>query len=66
MRTQPPHSQEASNYARENSLIYMDTSAKTALNVRELFVAIGEWECPTVHHSWAGDKYQPKAAPLIT
>jgi hypothetical protein len=35
--------EEAREYARENNLIYMDTSAKTNLNVKEIFVAIGEY-----------------------
>jgi Ras-related protein Rab-5C len=33
--------QEAMAYADENGLLYMETSAKTAANVNELFVAIG-------------------------
>ncbi len=33
---------EAKEYASENSLIYMDTSAKTSTNVKELFVAIAK------------------------
>ena len=33
--------QEAEAYAEENGLLYMETSAKTALNVNEIFVAIG-------------------------
>ena len=33
--------QEAEAYADENGLLYMETSAKTALNVSEIFVAIG-------------------------
>jgi GTPase SAR1 family protein len=33
---------EAKDYAKENNLIYMDTSAKTNLNVKEIFAAIGE------------------------
>jgi hypothetical protein len=32
---------EAKEYAREAGIIYMDTSAKTGLNVKEVFVAIG-------------------------
>jgi len=34
--------EEARDYAKEQNLIYMDTSAKTNLNVKELFVAIGK------------------------
>ena len=34
--------QEAHSYAEENSLLFMETSAKTAMNVNEMFLAIGE------------------------
>lgn len=33
--------EEAQQYAQDNDIIYLETSAKTALNVRELFVEIG-------------------------
>ena len=33
--------EEVEAYAGENGLIYMDTSAKSGLNVREIFLAIG-------------------------
>jgi Ras-related protein Rab-5B/Ras-related protein Rab-5C len=33
---------EAQIYAEENSLLFMETSAKTAMNVNEIFLAIGE------------------------
>lgn len=33
--------QEAQAYADENGLLFMETSAKTALNVNEIFLAIG-------------------------
>lgn len=33
--------QEADEYAKENGIIHMETSAKTASNVKELFLAIG-------------------------
>ena len=36
--------QEAQAYAEENSLLFMETSAKTAMNVNDIFLAIGEWE----------------------
>ena len=40
-----PHSraslQEAESYASDNGIFFMETSAKTATNVNELFVAIG-------------------------
>lgn len=29
-------------YADENSLLFMETSAKTAMNVNDIFLAIGE------------------------
>lgn len=35
--------EEAKQYADENGLLFMETSAKTALNVNEIFLAIGEW-----------------------
>ncbi|XP_028331627.1 ras-related protein Rab-5C-like [Gouania willdenowi] len=34
--------QEAQAYADENSLLFMETSAKTAMNVHEIFMAIAE------------------------
>lgn len=34
--------EEAKQYADENGLLFMETSAKTALNVNEIFLAIGE------------------------
>ena len=36
------YTQEAQSYAEENSLLFMETSAKTAMNVNEMFLAIGE------------------------
>ena len=33
--------EEAREYAKEHGLIYMDTSAKSNLNVKEIFTAIG-------------------------
>ena len=33
--------QEAQGYSEENGLLFMETSAKTAMNVNELFLAIG-------------------------
>jgi GTPase SAR1 family protein len=35
--------QEAQSYADENGILFMETSAKTAANVNELFVAIGKY-----------------------
>lgn len=32
---------EAREYSKENGIVYMDTSAKSGLNVKEIFVAIG-------------------------
>lgn len=33
---------EAQTYADENGLLFMETSAKTAMNVNDIFLAIGE------------------------
>lgn len=33
---------EAQAYADENGLLFMETSAKTAMNVNDIFLAIGE------------------------
>ena len=35
--------QEGKEYAEENHLFFVETSAKTAANVNELFYEIGEW-----------------------
>lgn len=34
--------EEAKQYADENGLLFMETSAKTAVNVNEIFLAIGK------------------------
>lgn len=34
--------EEAQQYARDSDIIHMETSAKTAANVRDLFIEIGE------------------------
>lgn len=34
--------QEAQSYADDNSLLFMETSAKTSMNVNEIFMAIGK------------------------
>jgi len=40
--------QEAQVYADENGLLFMETSAKTALNVNETFLAIGKCVSPEI------------------
>lgn len=35
--------QDAQSYADDNSLLFMETSAKTSMNVNEIFMAIGKW-----------------------
>ena len=35
--------QEAQSYAEENGLLFMETSAKTAMNVNDIFLAIGQF-----------------------
>lgn len=34
--------EEAQKYAEDNGLLFMETSAKTAMNVNDIFLAIGE------------------------
>ena len=43
--TRKVQTEEAQQYAQENEIIFMETSAKTALNVRNLFVEIGKSFC---------------------
>lgn len=44
--------EEAQTYADENGLLFMETSAKTAMNVNDIFLAIGEsailYHCQTI------------------
>lgn len=42
---------EAQTYAEDTGLLFMETSAKTAMNVNELFLAIGKWPFLFQFHS---------------
>ena len=35
--------EEGDRFAKENGLIFMETSAKTAMNVNDIFLAIGKY-----------------------
>lgn len=41
-------SEDAQAYVEEAGIMFMETSAKTASNVNELFVAIGAPSCPSL------------------
>lgn len=47
--------QDAQSYADDNSLLFMETSAKTSMNVNEIFMAIGKFPklnlCEGFHNS---------------
>lgn len=46
--------EEAQAYADENGLLFMETSAKTAMNVNDIFLAIGEYNVlHSVDRSWS-------------
>jgi Ras-related protein Rab-5C len=36
--------EEAQQYAKDSDIIHMETSAKTAVNVKDLFIEIGEYQ----------------------
>lgn len=44
---------EANEYAKEQGILHLETSAKTAMNVKELFVAIGELHGGAPRHWFA-------------
>ena len=37
--------EEAQQYAKDNDIIYLETSAKTSLNVKKLFTEVGKYLC---------------------
>lgn len=43
--------QDAQSYADDNSLLFMETSAKTSMNVNEIFMAIGKCFMFHVHYT---------------
>ena len=44
---------EAQGYADENGLLFMETSAKTAINVGDIFLAIGKYSVQsTIFFTW--------------
>ena len=62
--------QEAQVYAEENSLLFMETSAKTAMNVNEIFLAIGESEREREREREEGERdrvtiLQPRSYPRL-
>lgn len=42
--------QDAQSYADDNSLLFMETSAKTSMNVNEIFMAIGMHSQAFIRH----------------
>ena len=52
--------QDAEVYAKENNLLFMETSAKTALNVNDLFLQIGRPVFASFSHFAFAAKKLPK------
>ncbi|KAL6561872.1 Ras-related protein RABF2a [Orobanche gracilis] len=62
--------EEAQTYAQENGLFFMETSAKAATNVNELFYDIVQRDCPVcsrhrTHQVWYSLTDQQKGQPAV-
>jgi len=56
--------QDAETYSNDNGIFFMETSAKTATNVNELFVAIGTPPRPA-RHTHPRHHAPPRTAPTF-